>query len=566
MEKQLTLQRYLDKHKTFVIPHYQRGYVWGKGEKDNTAVDFMLKSIKEGCIKEESMFLQGITVSEDASIILIDGQQRTTFLYLLLCYLESAKDIEIRYEVRKESEVFLTELKSKTQDEIIVYIARNDKEDYQDIFFFKRTLRYIHRELGDCEKDKLENYLLNNINFLYINIPIDKAIKTFTMMNGSKAPMKPEELIKAEMLRQISIPQDKTENSTTDTWEINALRSRYAREWDKWLYWWNREDVRYIFKTKKQLGWLLECFIRSRSKANSSSFENFKTLLNTSQSTKLHFKELRRLQKTFEDIFNNPKRYNFLGLSLIQESNLQEQYKIIDYFIKNKHNEKALSNFAKWRVVGATHDQILEPVKTPATTDEDDVDNKKIKALEVFDSLSQKEVYKKDGDNVTRRYLLYLNVLEDNKTNGEKGRKFNFEIFDNQSLEHIHPKSKAYHKVGENYIDGNGEDLGTTEPVGTEWLNRDKCPANVSEHSIGNLVLLKGNNNSAFGNETFNEKKNKYFNLTNNFESRELLHTISVFAKEKWGIEEITNNQQVILGRFKEIYNIQSTINAQTNE
>ena len=79
--------------KTFVIPNYQRGYKWGvprKNEKDgeNTcSVQRLLNNILQAKEKPE-YFIQGVTVAEkDGKIILIDGQQRTTTLYLLLKYL-----------------------------------------------------------------------------------------------------------------------------------------------------------------------------------------------------------------------------------------------------------------------------------------------------------------------------------------------------------------------------------------------------------------------------------------------------------------------------------------------
>lgn len=565
MEIQLTLKKYIDKNKILVIPHYQRGYVWGKGLKSDNAVSYMLKSIKEGLEKKESIFLQGITVSEDEQITLIDGQQRTTFLYLVLCYLESAKDIEIRYEVRQESELFLTELKNKTKNEIIEGSARDDNEPFQDLFFFKRSLRYIHEELQNIDRDNLKDYLLNNINFLYINIPLEKAIKTFTMMNGGKADMLDEELIKAELLRQISLKGKKIDVSE-ESWKTNALRSRYAREWDKWLHWWRKEEVAKLFKTEAQLGWLLECFVKEEG-IKESSFENFKTLLQDSRSTKMHFKTLRRLQKSFEDIFNNAIICNCLGISLIQTHDRNEQYKIIKYFLKNKQNEELLTDFAKWRVVGATHDEIVGKIvdeKNKSKDAEKNVSEPKVqKAEDALEAISQKVVYGGEGDGVARKYLLYLNVLEDNRANKKEGkdigRKFNFAIFENQSLEHIYPKSKVFHynKESGRYYNGNDADLGVQKPSEVERLNRDDFPAGVSEHSIGNLVLLEGKNNSAFGDKTFSEKKRKYFDLSTSFESRELLHTISVFANNKWDMEEIVKNQESVISRFKQIYGVQ---------
>ena len=83
MNATITLREYLEKGKTFVIPNYQRGYVWGKKSKGKylDAVSYMLeKSLIPGFKNNMPIFIQGITVTEnDKEIILIDGQQRTTF-------------------------------------------------------------------------------------------------------------------------------------------------------------------------------------------------------------------------------------------------------------------------------------------------------------------------------------------------------------------------------------------------------------------------------------------------------------------------------------------------------
>lgn len=562
-KNELTLEDYILKGKTFVIPYYQRGYVWGKGNKTDNAVDYMLTSIENGFEMKEDIFLQGITVTEDDQITLIDGQQRTTFLYLLLCYLGyNTHTITIEYEVRQESQKFLTDLQGMDKDKILEMIGENENEQYQDLYFFKHTLRSISKL--KINEDELLNYLLKKIKFLYINIPADKATKTFTMMNGSKAVMLEEELIKAEFLRLASQFPGLDQAVNNDNWEINALRSRYAREWDKWLYWWSKEDVRKLFKSQGPLGWLLKFYLKSKDK-KVFDLDNFNSMVKDEPNIKLHFNNLRRMQKSFEDVFNNPRIYNSLGIALQDVYDEVHQYKIIKYFITNKCNVEALESYAKWRVVGATHDEITSLPTDAISAEMIEEDAKTIKAITALQSLSEKFVYAAEGDNLARKYLLYLNVLEDSRA-GDRGRKFNFSIYDNQSLEHIHPKSKAYHKIDNFYYDGNEVELGNEEPQGSEWLNRDNCPSNVSEHSIGNLVLLEGKNNSAFGNKTFAEKKNKYFDLGSKFESRELLHTISVFAKEKWDMKEIVENQENIIKRFEQDYEIASSLKKQTNE
>lgn len=568
-----TIREYLyQENKTFVIPNYQRGYKWavkytGKDKEEMpSAVEKLLEDLlKAHENRQESpqpYFIQGITVSEvDNHIVLIDGQQRTTTLYLLFWVLDKSKisNIKLNYDIREESKKYINNIKEPG------FNFESDSNDCQDIYYFKQAIKQIQAKLKEKEKDdkfkqSFYEFILDHVNILYIKIDPDKATKTFTMMNGSKATMLPEELVKAEMLRKVSLPETTNKEVSTSVddnisdlkeiiardWETNALRSRYAREWDKWLYWWNREDVKEYFGVKNPMGLLLEYYYRKINDKKDFNFDNFRNLLSDKKVTKDRFKGLRDLQKSFEDIYNNPKIYNYLGLSLIDISG-EDKFKTITHFIDKKHKLDDLANFAKWRMVDATFLQITEGKSE---------EKKEDKAQRAIDALGDTIVYQSDGDQYARKYLLYLNILEDNKLNNRTGRKFDFRIFHNQSLEHIHPKSKAFHKDGEKYYDGNNELIGDNPPQGDEWLNRDMCPANISEHSIGNLVLLDKNENSKFSNSTFHDKKNIYFDLTTDFKSRNLLHTISVFAKNRWCIEEIVENQNDFFTRFEKDYGV----------
>jgi hypothetical protein len=382
-----------------------------------------------------------------------------------------------------------------------------------------------------------------------------------------------EELIKAEMLRKVSLPDKESQEdsgaanvnpleATAKEWETNAIRSRYAREWDKWLYWWNRQDVREFFRVDNPMGLLLEyCFTKQEIGKNHTqnkledvrrvySFDSFKSLLADKKCTKEQFKKLRDLQKSFEDIFNQPKLHNYLKLSLLCSSNDTDKFEVINEFIEKKNEKDLKDDYAKWRLVGATH---LE------TVNEKDADRKQ-KAIEVLGELSGRFVYSEAYD-LAAKQLLRLNVEEDNKLFDGKGRKFDFRIYGNKSLEHIHPKSKVYHIANEDgteitiFKDGNENSLGTTAPQGTEWLNRDELTG-CTEHSIGNLLLLDKNENSKFRDNPFEQKKEIYFNVNENFKSRNLLHTISVFASSKWGKEEVEKTQEKFIERFKQDYGI----------
>lgn len=570
-------------NKTFVIPDYQRGYKWAvkKNEKTLSAVEKLLDNLI-AANKDQPYFLQGVTVVEDGNkIILIDGQQRTTTLYLLLWCLskELIKNIQLEYDIREKSKEFINTLKNDDFD----YANFDAVNCNQDVFYFKKAIEQINakiKSLDDFEIDRLKDFLFSKVTILYIVIDQDKATKTFTMMNGSKASMLQEELVKAEMLRKISLPDvtEKQVSSSVDEnlndlkeiiskdWETNALRSRYAREWDKWLYWWNRGDVKEYFGTEKPMGMLLDLYFWNKKNAKKSvfDFENFRTLLYESNNggkhkTKQVFKELRDLQKSFEDIFSIPRIHNYLKLSLLCSSGNDDKFEIVNYFMQKKHEIKLKDDYAKWRLVGATHLQITKEDEL-----RDDEGKKEEKANDALRNLSKKFVYK-DAYDLALKQLLRLNVEEDNKLFDGKGRKFDFTIYGNKSLEHIHPKSKAYYKeeISSNqgvaitvYKNGNDEILESGVPAGDEWLNRDIMTENTSEHSIGNLLLLDKNENSKFNNSPFNDKKTIYFNTNENFKSRNLLHTMSVFAKSNWSKDEIQENQKLFIDRFKTDYTI----------
>lgn len=253
MNNTLTLSEYVNLVKqggSFIIPSYQRGYVWGQekpGLKKNSVLN-IIDTLIDGFTNEKDVFLQGITVCEKgADIILVDGQQRTTFFYLFLKYLEYNEYLRMVYAVRKESDNFLKEL----DIEEILKLQLDEDEQFQDIYFFKKTLLTIHDKLNGYKKVEFLNYALEHVKFLYIPIPEEKATVIFSMMNGNKAQMKDQELVKSELLRTASL-QDK--NGLITEGENTIIRSRLAREWDSWLYWWNDKERQTYFHIESQLG------------------------------------------------------------------------------------------------------------------------------------------------------------------------------------------------------------------------------------------------------------------------------------------------------------------------
>ena len=607
----ITLGEFFGKGKTFVIPDYQRGYVWGKSRgTEKNSVQFALESLMK-CINDDSdLFMQGITVTEtDDQIILIDGQQRTTFFYLLLTYL-GKHDIKIDYSVRSESGKFLGDFQNKTREEILEACQENPDEEFQDVYFFKKTIREIDKS-GVGSIENATKKILDHVKFLYIDIPENKAKTVFKMMNGNKAKMQTAEIIKAEMLRLVSVDKDfdpgkmsgsnlleclfgKVKEVEAAHWEQNLLRSKYAREWDKWLYWWRRSEVQKFYgnSEKDPMGLLLEIFFRSDTAriGKDFNFENFRDLIfyksqepiektgqdysNREQNAKIVFYNLRRFQKKFEDAFNDYESYNKIGAILTLLKNPNERINFLIWYLSCNDNLNIDKYYKYAFLILGSHEMILNAINGA----EDEL-NSAQKAL--VEALESNNLYYEKSE-LAFAQLLRRNIAEDNHLK----RKFNFDIWKEKSLEHIYPKSRFYrieNEGGEDEKIVRGDGLVFSLKKDGEkkiYYTKDKKKeiffdlkdpfvidertfnGNGSEHCIGNLVLLYKNENSIFSDKLFKEKRDYLFRMscgqeTETFRSKHLLHTVSVFASENWDVKEIQNNKKEFIEEVKKYYGIQ---------
>lgn len=572
----IRLREYLGKQKKFVIPSYQRGYVWGKKRPaELDSVTYLMHDLKKAftCKPRREVFLQGVTVTEsDNAISVIDGQQRTTFFYLLLKSLGSNIAFKLQYlSGRSQSQRFLDGVSSDTD------AKEDEKEPFQDIYFFKKTIRIIRQELQGVPRHDFEEFLLDKVMFLYIKIPEPQATRVFTMMNGNKATMLPEEVIKAEILR---IASQKDLRSGLDAssaeWQANMLRNRYAREWDKWLHWWNREDVRRMFCCDNVMGMLISS-VAGVGSGEKLTFELFrKTMLGnkTAQEAKGVFDRLRRQQKLFEDLFNNSRTHNMLGaiFGVLRNRSRDEVVGFVHDFIANPNVDKSkLDDYYKCVFLGMTHHEIVGLLGI-AEIDPRKQDHYKDAFQKNYDetlnALRDPLLYQSDkkSKECAFRYLLRRNVDQDTS----QGRKFDFSIWqkDARSLEHIFPKSKVWHWQDDTHavrVEGSTDSPVSLEKIKAEhFIDRESIGIKdggvefkTTEHGIGNLVLLFKDENSGFNDFPFETKKELFFNpnKTKLTKSRRLLHTVCVFAEQKdWTGESIARNAMAVLAEFDDYY------------
>ena len=560
-ESKINVGTYFKTGTKFIIPSYQRGYKWGMTDPDQvkSSVEYFCDCLSSAYLRNDrEYFIEAVTVvNENGSTILVDGQQRTATLFLLFVALkefEFLSGVDLSYAVRKDSHAFLKNLINDHHENI-------PDEDIQDIYYFNMALNTINKSISeikiiqetkilnepDYQYDKSFSEFIKENVFLLLNCILkDKAVNTFIALNGLKAIMKDEELIKSELLIKSSRVEQKEVTELNDDkeklgieWKINEDRGRLARNWDKWLYWWNQPDVRDYFAIKNHpLYYLLRTYwkINKKEKNGDFRFDDFKNeFIVDSKSAKNHVEGLRKLQKTFEDLYSKDDySYNFLGI-IMKTSEYKEEALL--YFLDNKiERTTTLEEYAKWSLVDSTHNEIINNTKEKIPDSNNEILSKKRKAEEAINLINEKYVYwdeqdKDVGDRQKYAYsfLMLLNLLEDHKLQ----RRFDFTIWKNRSLEHIYPKSKQ-------------DDLDFTKEEYEEG----------SIHCIGNLVLLYGDNNKAFGAKKVEEKKKIYFNTGNilKFQSRNLLHSISVFAHADWREKEIIENKRNIIKVLTEYY------------
>ena len=472
-------------------------------------------------------------MEKDNKLILVDGQQRTTTLLLLFYVLEDFiyKNINLNYAVRGDSNKFLKHLIDQSNEKV-------EDEDIQDIFFFKKAIETIDKKIIEIEKKSFAEYVKEKVWVLINRIEEDKAINTFIALNGLKAIMKQEELIKSELLikssRQEIINLSAIIHDAFE-WRVNEDRGRLARNWDKWLYWWNQDEVKKYFGLKDSehpLYYLLNTYweINKQYKNGKFNFQNFKNkFLGTNNESKINFEGLRKLQKSFEDLFNNPETYNYLGLVFNCDVSKENT---IQFFILNIKRKDEINRYSKWALVGCTFSEILE--------NNVNIFYNKRDSLKV--DLFEPNLYESSGKEQAYLQLLRMNI------EGMFKRKFNFEEFKSKSLEHICPQNPKIEI--NNFLESKMDIEHNADGI----------------NSIGNLVLLNGATNSELSNNPLNKKKQLLFDkIQNGFL---LPHTLKVFSKSFnqkennslfntdlfWTSNDVNFNKEYFVTQFENFY------------
>lgn len=248
----LNLEIVVAKNYQFLIPSYQRPYVW-----DSINIEEFINHIHYSFQENESHYFIGTTLSSKLSygenieiFELVDGQQRTTTLLLLVLACFEFKDSDLKdhpilkvatlagrprlhFEIRDQVEAFLGSLAGietygfPSQDEL-------SNDDY--LIFINSGLKTLKQKLKKIKSDGLNiNDFIDFIykNVLWINNTIPKKTdlnKLFSSMNTTGVQLEPVDLLKANIFKKIT-RNKKNYDSIWDTCQnMNTYFDRVLRK------------------------------------------------------------------------------------------------------------------------------------------------------------------------------------------------------------------------------------------------------------------------------------------------------------------------------------------------
>lgn len=558
------------------IPSYQRGYKWEAKNIEDLLND--IDSINNEDKRDHC--LHNLTIIEkNNEWEIIDGQQRLTTIFLILKYL-GKEYYSLSYKIREETECFLNseinkiiidlkndKYKDKKEKDLFGDIKSKNKDyNKQDIYYICQALFTIHNWFNKNYKDKsvdIEEFTkkLENVYFYKHEIKTNITSEAvFSNLNSGRVPLTNIELIKADLIINISENEMKTEENKSEIL-INEIRSNIGRLWDEMESWFAQDEVWYWIAPKNKSVNKLSLLFNMCSELKENKNINYKDIYEKYYDYVYDGNSKCDYSKKVEKIWNKIKNYYYTIKDWYLDNDMYHLIGImvsfgieINEFIENNSDIKN-KNELKIKL----KNKIIELLKLTNENNELKLGNRDYLDLN----------FEEDKTSINKIFIL-LNCLEgynNNKFNEYFRYRFDIHNKYNWSIEHIIPQNptketisayfndmilyfinrdeieeKDLEKINKKIIDNfnlseteynyndkkelakklvfsleNNKDNKLKEKlieeIKKEFPNFDDF---IDIHNIGNLALLDGNTNSILKNNIFKKKRNLLEFIKNN--------------------------------------------------
>lgn len=538
--KEYSISKVFSSEFDFVIPSYQRPYAWGK-EQTLELLDDLYEFFGDN--KEEYYFLGSIVLIKDVHdpfSEVIDGQQRLTTLVILLSVISSLLEDN---RIQKDYEEYLREPGRPSQNlqpKPRLTLRERDKDFFEN-YIQEPKIQQLEkidptgleepqkriRENAILIKDELEKYFKNDQKTLQkfgsdivsrcflviVSTPSrDSAFRIFSVLNSRGLDLLPIDIIKADVIGNISKEEQEKYTSKWEETEIELGRDKY-------------NDL---------LGHIRMIF--TRKKAKKTLMEEFKEfVLNEYESKEL----MDNILLPYSEQFDIITKSDYAAVVLSEEINEYLYWlNIINFsdwipptlvfFVENSDNPKLIYQFVKkmeklstyLHITGKDINKRIE--RFSRILQEIDYNNHNLpKSIELDINENNEMIEVLNGDvylltSPRRRYIMLR--LDSFVSDGSA--KYDNRVF---SLEHVLPRTMT------DYWD----EL-WSEDDHIFWLNK-----------IGNLVPLSRRKNSSAQNYDFSKKKEKYFMGKSKTSAYQL--TTQVIGISEWTPDVVQNRQKKLI-------------------
>ncbi len=548
--QQKTINALLGEH--FFIPYYQRGYRWtnlqvtqllddiweyAKSNERNSVDDGYFYCLQPVVVKPKTWQSQGISYT---GYELIDGQQRVTTIYIILKYImqdflkvHSLKEdyleelFTLEYETREGSREFLNNIKEdfSNVDYYYIYNAYNTIKEW-----FEEATRAMNRR----DKDLFLNTLLgtendtSSVQVIWYQVEReDEKVKDdenskqlFNRLNLGKIPLTNSELIKALFLASDKFIEEGKEESVKKKIIISQLWDIMEQQLNNKSFWsFITNEAAENYETKIEF---LFDIIAGKSTTEKDYYHTFLHFLALSENDNQMWNVWRKIEHYFNVLsewFKDLDKYHRLGylisignpstVKLLLETAITSQKDIFDIHVTNEIKKSInfeIENLEYSNSDGLkkiNHLLLLFNVETTRNLDNDityypfELHKKEKWSVEHIQAQNSE-------DFNPNKKAPWLEWLETHKPYLE-------------NLQHKNPSSTIESTISK--VSNVKEDKITWEKfqdlfdeVLAHFVTETEKQTNTS-HTIANLALLTGTDNSALNNAVFQVKRERIIAL-----------------------------------------------------
>ncbi|CAM1359054.1 conserved hypothetical protein [Tenacibaculum litopenaei] len=527
----------------FLIPEYQRSYVWNT-DNINDLLDDLWYAFKNKPYDEYflgSLVLKKTSETKFNEFEVLDGQQRLTTFFMFMAVLrdvaidddlkEACHDrifqkankfkkiperIRLIYKIRDNVETFINDYvlenggSNKTDD-----LKESSKNKNISISHMANAILTISKFFSNKSSTEIENFgefIAEKPVFIYVSTEsMEDAFRMFTILNNRGVP-----LTNADILKSINIGfiENSEQEKYAQIWE--NIESDLGGDFDRFL-----SFIRTIkVKEKARLN-LLDEFNENIYTKN--KLEKGKKTVELIQKHKVNYDKV----ITFKEDINLENEYkNLLTIMQIGLPSTDWIPSLLLYF--DKFKKENIFHFLEKLEYKFSSDWINQLTPTKRI----DNLNSILKAIEKYqtsnDLLKDQEIFAVDKTELKRRlsgkvygrrfarYILlkYEYLLGDNTVH--------LSDYNTISVEHVLPQNP---KLDSQWIKDFSED------ERNEWT-----------HKLSNLVLISKRKNSSLSNLDFTEKNRRYFKgRIDVFPSNKIFQTYN-----RWNTEILTERQKTM--------------------